>query len=95
MLQHMMSSRLLPCRYKPSCKNQPMCVPLLEELKYMGWFTAPGTSGGCDIHRQLDEIHGKVLDKGPRPEGQYGDVKFFHGHKNHSGWRVDMSQFEF
>jgi hypothetical protein len=77
-------ARMAPLyRYKPSCKDRPMCVPLLEELKYMGWFTG----SDCDVHRQLDQIHGSAVDKGAAPRQPYGTDKFFHGFRNYTLFR--------
>ncbi len=58
-------------------------MPLLDELKYLGHFLDEEHSL-CDIHAQLDQIHGEVVNKGPKPGGEYGEVKFWHGHKNYT-----------
>ncbi len=90
-------ARMAPLyRYKPSCKDRPMCVPLLEELKYMGWFTMEQEEDTqCDIHAQLDDIHGRRVDRGPEPARPYGaEPKFFHGYDSYSGYVVRPQQDE-
>jgi hypothetical protein len=37
------------------------------------------------VHAQLDEIHGRAVDKGPTPQGTYGEHKFYHGYANFTG----------
>jgi hypothetical protein len=53
-----------------------MCVPVLEELLYLGHFTGPT----CPVHDQLDQMHGHVLDKGNPQEAAFGEGSFMHGH---------------
>ena len=44
--------------YRPSCRLHKMCVPVEEELNYLGWYEEPHSKGYvCRVHKQLDEIH--------------------------------------
>jgi hypothetical protein len=66
----------LHCRYSVSCADRKMCVPLLDELLYLGHWT--GVT--CAVHEQLDAMHGRRLDKGSARESAFGEAGFMHGY---------------
>ena len=66
------------CRYPISCSARKMCVPVLEELKFLGHYT--GVT--CSVHAQLDAMHGTPVDKGPMRGSNYGDEQFLHGYSD-------------
>ena len=57
--------------YRPSCRLHKMCVPVVEELNYLGWYEKPEPRATeCRLHKQLDEIH-----------AEYGKPAHAHGTK--------------
>ncbi len=59
-----------------TCATRKMCVPALEELKYVGHWSG----ATCAVHQQLDEMHGSSIDKGSPHGKEYGSEQFFHGY---------------
>lgn len=57
-----------------------MCVPLLDELKYLACFTRQA----CDVHAALEKINDAPIE-GQCPGHNYETAKFFHGYKTYMG----------
>jgi hypothetical protein len=58
-----------------------MCVPLLDELKYLACFTRQA----CDVHAALEKITDAPIDDVHCPKHDYETAKFFHGYKTYMG----------
>ena len=75
-LQNLLHEISRAMRYKPvPCVQRGVCVPLLRQLSHMGHYSEMRIKNLCDIHLELDTMHGSALSHGEKIGQHYGDLK--------------------